>query len=42
VGGEVEAAVDRLLGEPGVEYVHVRSMSAGCFRCRLDPVPAAA
>jgi len=40
--GDIEAAVDRLLGEPGVEYVHVRSTSAGCFPCRLDPVPAAA
>jgi hypothetical protein len=39
---EVDAAIDRLLGAPGVEYVHVRSTRAGCFLCRLDPVPAAA
>jgi hypothetical protein len=36
------AAIDRVLGAPGVEYVHVRSTRAGCFVCRLDPVPAAA
>jgi hypothetical protein len=40
--GEVDAAIDRLLGASGVEYVHVRSTRAGCFLCRLDPVPAAA
>ena len=34
--GEVDAAIDRLLGVPGVEYVHVRSTRAGCFLCRLD------
>jgi hypothetical protein len=39
---EADAAIDRLLGAPGVEYVHVRSTRAGCFLCRLDPVPAAA
>jgi hypothetical protein len=41
-GGDIEAAVDRLLATAGVEYVHVRSTSAGCFLCRLEPVPAAA
>jgi uncharacterized protein DUF1203 len=33
---EVDAALARLLDEPDVEYVHVRSTSAGCFLCRLD------
>jgi hypothetical protein len=41
-GAEVDAAIDRLLEEPGVEYVHVRSTRAGCFLCRLDPAPVAA
>jgi hypothetical protein len=34
--GEVDAAIDRLLDEPDVEYVHVRSTNAGCFLCRLE------
>jgi hypothetical protein len=38
---EVDAAIDRLLDEPGVEHVHVRSTRAASL-CRLDPVPAAA
>lgn len=33
---EVEDAIDRLLDESAVGYVHVRSTSAGCFLCRLD------
>jgi hypothetical protein len=35
---EVEDAIDRLLAESGVEYVHVRSTRAGCFLCRLARV----
>jgi hypothetical protein len=38
---EVDAAMDRLLGEPA-EYVHVRSTRAGRFLCRLDRAPTAA
>jgi hypothetical protein len=38
--GEVDAAIERLLGDDAVDYVHVRSTSAGCFLCRLEPVPA--
>ena len=37
---EVDGAIDRLLADGGVDYVHVRSTSAGCFLCRLDPTPA--
>jgi hypothetical protein len=33
---EVDGAIDRLLADDGVDYVHVRSTSAGCFLCRLD------
>jgi hypothetical protein len=33
---EVDGAIDRLLAVDGVDYVHVRSTSAGCFLCRLD------
>jgi hypothetical protein len=29
--GQVEAALDRLLAAPEVEYVHVRNTEAGCF-----------
>jgi hypothetical protein len=34
---DVDDAIDRLLDADGVEYVHVRSTTAGCFLCRLDP-----
>jgi hypothetical protein len=32
----VDAAVQRLLDDPAIEYVHVRSTTAGCFLCRLE------
>jgi hypothetical protein len=35
-GTEVDAAIDRLLDDDAVDYIHVRSTSAGCFLCRLD------
>jgi hypothetical protein len=38
---QVDGAIDRLLAEPDVEYVHVRSTRAGCFLCRLEGTPAA-
>jgi hypothetical protein len=38
--GEVDAALERLLAADGVEYVHVRSTSAGCFLCRLERAAA--
>ena len=37
---EVDGAIDRLLADNAVDYVHVRSTSAGCFLCRLDRTPA--
>jgi hypothetical protein len=37
---EVEPAIDQLLDDPCVDYVHVRSTNAGCFLCRLDRSPA--
>jgi hypothetical protein len=37
---EVDAAIDRLLADDGVDYIHVRSTSAGCFLCRLDRAAA--
>ena len=39
-GAEVDGAIERMLGAPDVEYVHVRSTTAGCFLCRLDRAPA--
>jgi uncharacterized protein DUF1203 len=33
---EADAAIDRLLDADGVDYVHVRSTTAGCFLFRLD------
>jgi hypothetical protein len=38
-GAEVDGAIKRLLGACDVEYVHVRSTTAGCFLCRLEPAP---
>ena len=34
--GEEEAATQRLLANPEVEYVHVRSTEAGCYLFRLE------
>lgn len=31
IGGQVEAALQRLLANDSVEYVHVRNTEAGCF-----------
>ena len=39
-GAEVDAAIERLLDAPDVEYVHVRSTTAGCFLCRLERAAA--
>ena len=38
---DVDAAIERLLADDGVDYVHVRSTTAGCFLCRLDRGAAA-
>ncbi len=34
--GEVESAVQRLLGELPVKYVHVRDTEAGCYDFRIE------
>ena len=36
---QVDGAIDRLLADDGVDYVHVRSTSAGCFLCRRTGPP---
>lgn len=36
-GGDVEAAIGRLLDTAGVEYLHVRDTAAGCFDCAIVP-----
>jgi Protein of unknown function (DUF1203) len=33
---QVDAAIERLLNDGCVDYVHVRSTTAGCFLCRLE------
>ena len=37
---EVDAAIERLLADDAVDYVHVRSTTAGCFLCRLERAAA--
>jgi hypothetical protein len=32
----IEDAVDRLMSEPGVRYIHIRNTEAGCFIARLE------
>lgn len=36
--GEVEPAIERLLTNPEVRYVHVRNTEAGCFIARVERV----
>lgn len=36
-GGDVEAAIARLLDLSDVDYVNVRNTEAGCFVARIDP-----
>jgi hypothetical protein len=35
-GTELEAAIDRLLGEQPGAYLHVHFAGPGCFACRID------
>ena len=35
-GGEIEAAIDRLLGRADVDYLHVRDRQAGCYDLGLE------
>jgi hypothetical protein len=36
--GEVETAIERLLADPEVQYIHVRNTEAGCFIARVERV----
>lgn len=38
--GELDEAVDRLFGDPRIDYVHVRNTEAGCFIAHLDRADA--
>lgn len=41
VGGRpVEPLLERMLGQPGVRYAHLRNAEAGCFIARVDRLPA--
>lgn len=33
---EVEATIQRMLGRPDVDYVHVRNTEAGCYILRIE------
>lgn len=36
-GGEALGHLPRLLGVPGVAYLHVHNARPGCYACRVDP-----
>lgn len=35
-GRDVEAVIDRLLGDPAVAFIHVHYAAPGCFAARVD------
>ena len=35
-GAEIETAIEKLLADDRVEYLHVYSATAGCYTCRVD------
>ncbi len=35
-GRQVEALIERLLGNPAVDYVHAHYAKRGCFACRIE------
>ena len=37
-GHEVEPLIERMLGQTGVEYIHVHNAKPGCFAARVDRV----
>jgi hypothetical protein len=39
-GGSVDAGIERLLARPDVEYIHVRSTTAGCYTFRIERADA--
>ena len=38
-GANLEATIERLLGDDRAVYLHVHSATAGCFTCRIDRAP---
>ena len=34
--GNLDAGVEKLLGRPDVDYIHVRSTTAGCYTFRIE------
>jgi len=34
--GDVDAVIDRLVGRPDVQYLHVRDTAAGCYDFRIE------
>lgn len=40
VDGDAETAIERLLANPDVHYVHVRNYEAGCFVARVERAEA--
>lgn len=38
--GEVEAAIERLLARPEIDYLHVRDTEAGCYDLRIERAEA--
>ena len=38
--GEVDAALERLLARPEIDYVHVRDTAAGCYDLRVERASA--
>jgi hypothetical protein len=39
-GANVDATIDQLLARPEVDYIHVRSTTAGCYTFRVERRPA--
>jgi hypothetical protein len=35
-GGDVEAAILIMFGDPQVAYIHLHNAKRGCFSCRVD------
>ena len=37
-GTELEPLIERMLGDPGTDYLHVHNAKRGCFAARVDPL----
>ena len=35
-GGDIKPLIERLLGQPEVDYIHVHNAKPGCFAARVD------